>query len=396
MPARTPHHHRRPFLTALPLVAALSGGADAFHAQQDQNVSRIAARATTAVVEIRAFDATGALGTGSGVRNLEGQVPLQITAPISHGSSGEPVLNRHGEVVGVSGMLLASGQNLNFTVPATTRASSPPGQIAFPAARIVTDTLTRVSPVAAERQCSGGTAAATMLHIGAAATEGCLEEGDMRGGDRNVLFDLFLLRGGRAGQTLTIDVMSADFKPVLILTQREMSDLVGSDISGEGTNARLTVTLPATSTYGVIVRASNARDKGHYVITAREGAPAPHEIDGLDPQRWLNVYDADDRRIYIDMNTVQRVRSGVFLVWDNTKYSEVQTSNLDGRRHDGTLMRTEIDCTGRRFRPHDHIRYLDGKMVAQADPRPGNWYPVLPETVGEAHLENTCAALLKK
>jgi S1-C subfamily serine protease len=44
---------------------------------------------------------------------------LQITAPISHGSSGGPVLNIYGEVIGVSTAMLESGQNLNFAVPAT-------------------------------------------------------------------------------------------------------------------------------------------------------------------------------------------------------------------------------------------------------------------------------------
>jgi S1-C subfamily serine protease len=42
---------------------------------------------------------------------------IQITAPISHGSSGSPVMTRDGRVIGVAVGIQTSGQNLNFCVP---------------------------------------------------------------------------------------------------------------------------------------------------------------------------------------------------------------------------------------------------------------------------------------
>ncbi len=56
-------------------------------------------------------------GLLSGVREFDGVSVLQISAPISHGSSGGPVLNDHGEVIGVSTFVITQGQNLNFAVP---------------------------------------------------------------------------------------------------------------------------------------------------------------------------------------------------------------------------------------------------------------------------------------
>lgn len=57
-------------------------------------------------------------GIVSAVRNIPdfGEV-LQITAPISPGSSGSPVVNLKGEVIGVASMQMVKGQNLNFAVP---------------------------------------------------------------------------------------------------------------------------------------------------------------------------------------------------------------------------------------------------------------------------------------
>jgi len=42
---------------------------------------------------------------------------LQITAPISPGSSGGPLFNMAGEVVGITTLYLEGGENLNFAIP---------------------------------------------------------------------------------------------------------------------------------------------------------------------------------------------------------------------------------------------------------------------------------------
>src|SRR3954469_21759777 len=56
-------------------------------------------------------------GMVSGKRPLEGVAMLQISAPISSGSSGGPVMNERGEVIGVATMMVMGGQNLNMAVP---------------------------------------------------------------------------------------------------------------------------------------------------------------------------------------------------------------------------------------------------------------------------------------
>ena len=56
-------------------------------------------------------------GIISGIRGDSTDKRLQMTAPISPGSSGGPVLNGVGEVIGVSVMTIEGGQNLNFAIP---------------------------------------------------------------------------------------------------------------------------------------------------------------------------------------------------------------------------------------------------------------------------------------
>ncbi len=56
-------------------------------------------------------------GLVSAIRELNGRKLFQISAPVSEGSSGSPVFNEYGEVIGVVVSSLQSGQNLNFAVP---------------------------------------------------------------------------------------------------------------------------------------------------------------------------------------------------------------------------------------------------------------------------------------
>jgi len=64
------------------------------------------------------FEQTVSDGIVSSIRSRNGgRKILQITAPISQGSSGSPVVNPKGQVIGVATLTLTEGQNLNFAIP---------------------------------------------------------------------------------------------------------------------------------------------------------------------------------------------------------------------------------------------------------------------------------------
>ncbi len=67
----------------------------------------------------RGLEKSISAGVLSAVRNIGKRELLQITTPISAGSSGGPVFDSSGKVIGVTVGSIDDGQNLNFAVPAS-------------------------------------------------------------------------------------------------------------------------------------------------------------------------------------------------------------------------------------------------------------------------------------
>ena len=63
------------------------------------------------------LEGTFSEGIVSGIRTIGTNVLLQITAAISPGSSGGPVIDSSGKVLGIAVATFKEGQNLNFAVP---------------------------------------------------------------------------------------------------------------------------------------------------------------------------------------------------------------------------------------------------------------------------------------
>jgi S1-C subfamily serine protease len=89
------------------------------------------------------LEGTFSQGIVSGYRTYEDAALMQITAPVSPGSSGGPVLDVAGTVVGVAVGTFTGGQSLNFAIPSGVLARF----VATPAARRPVDAAVAVKPV---------------------------------------------------------------------------------------------------------------------------------------------------------------------------------------------------------------------------------------------------------
>jgi len=214
---------------------------------------------------------TVSTGIVSAIRQIQGRTLVQISAPISHGSSGGPVLNMRGEVIGVSVSVLSEGQNLNFAVPATELLSlsqSAPGRIAFTGnlrgeggpsgpsgPDVSTQNLARLPRIAVGQTVSGR-----------------LTDGDFVRPDGSYADSYVYM--GRAGERITATLRSRDFDAWLVVddprsdTWQEYDDDSGGDLDSE-----LTVTLPHDGPYLIVANSVAAQATGSYQVTLRSAGP---------------------------------------------------------------------------------------------------------------------------
>jgi len=94
-------------------------GANALSLELSQGTDLAVGDVVYAVGNPEGLEGTFSQGIVSGIRGTGPDKLLQITAPISPGSRGGPIINSRGEVVGVAVATFKEGQNLNFAVPAS-------------------------------------------------------------------------------------------------------------------------------------------------------------------------------------------------------------------------------------------------------------------------------------
>lgn len=357
-------------------------------------------------------------GLISSLRPLDGGHVLQITTPISPGSSGGGLFDGKGQLVGITTMYLRESQQLNFAVPVEWIAELPERSVAPPLAKIETpskdrdasiDVMTKNMPP--ERYPPGalGISGVTML----------IAEVDAQGVVKNV----FIEKSSRLrefDEAAKNSVQNWKFRPAIkngeavasyVRIPIEFGDVaeIGSDPKESarlGINA-LEVKLRELDQDGyarrrpLLVReVSNIKAtlppalwpaatlNAYRTISRKEGMEAATGKDSED--RWELVYEEESERTYIDASTMQ-MQGNYVTVWERTDYSVPQV--IAGvERVNKWLLQKRFDCVNRTQELKDDVLYGASDKVLSHFDRPVfiKKSSILPETIGEIVFNAVC------
>ena len=330
-------------------------------------------------------------GIVSARRKIGSRQLLQISAPISPGSSGGPVLNARGEVIGVSESILREGQNLNFAVPVSdvlALAASRPGQFEFPAA---TDEVALSSPRSDGPTRSAAAAPPPALEIGT-EVDGQLTPGDkIKSGG---YADYFTLDGGR-GKSVSIFAISPDFTPLVGVFQMVGDSVVTVAFSkpySAGRSSSVSVTLSADVMYLVGIGAtldSRAKLGGYSVMVSLEPAPAAPSRSAQAEERWLELSISRDSYAEFDRTRITTSAYGTYFLWEKETFRTPFTTKT-GVAYDNIMSQYEVSCKDSRYRFITGAAYLK-RELAWSSSSSGEWQNALPESVAEAQGQVFCA-----
>ena len=77
---------------------------------------------------------------------------------------------------------------------------------------------------------------------------------------------------GKAGEAITIELNSSEFDAYLMLIDPKSNKIAENDDGGENNNAKITMTLPTTGIYTVIVNTHEKGQQGSYTLSWREAS----------------------------------------------------------------------------------------------------------------------------
>ena len=214
-------------------------------------------------------------GIVSASRVVNGTKLLQISAAISHGSSGAPVLNTKGQVVGIVRSTIEAGQSLNFATAtdAIRNMNNDQVSVAEGQALLTPKYVINNANNAGGRSntSSSSFAGIPQISMGQSIT-GNLTSSDSLYPDTT--YFKFYQFTTTPGQPITIDLSSSDFDPVLIIRGQDLAQSIINDDGGPGCASRVSQSFTSSGPYKILVNTTSSphRQTGRFTLSINQGS----------------------------------------------------------------------------------------------------------------------------
>jgi len=216
-------------------------------------------------------------GIVSASRVVNGTKLLQISAAISHGSSGAPVLNTRGQVIGIVRSTIEAGQSLNFATATDAIRNMNNDQVSVAEGQtLLSPKFVANNPSNAGARSNTSSANIPQISVGQSVS-GSLTSSDSLYPDTTYFkFYQFMTAPGR---TLTIDLASTDFDPVLIVRGDDLAQSIINDDGGPGCASRVSQAFTGSGPYRILVNTTSSphRQTGRFTLSIKEGSS---QVDG--------------------------------------------------------------------------------------------------------------------
>lgn len=212
-------------------------------------------------------------GIISASRVVNGTKLLQISAAISHGSSGAPVLNARGQVIGIVRSTIEAGQSLNFATATDAIRNLNNDQVAVAegAALLTPKNIVSTAGNSGSRASMGTPVSLPQISIGQTIN------GNLSGSDSlypdTTYYKMYQFTT-TPGQEITIDLSSSDFDPVLIVRGEGLAQSIVDDDGGPACSSRVSQAFLGRGPYRILVNttASPHRQTGRFALAISEGS----------------------------------------------------------------------------------------------------------------------------